>query len=1281
MRPSKPLLRAVLVPVVALAALMVPTSPAGASAGDVLTMQVLQPDGGYTRTTTNATWTGYGDSGPSAGGALVKFDAVGGVTLAPPTGSRFQAGQTYAAGLTATSSRALMRPTTCDIGASSTFTGSVQVLAAAYDSGGALTELAADYTVTCTPIVGGAERSAGSVRHGSTVPWVSATAAYDRDIVPLGRQRTHDVTVTGAGSGGRSVTLGAASLQGARAADYSVVSNGCLGVTLGAGDSCRVGVSFAPLSVGDDGGGERMASLSLGVSGQALDTLRVRLDSQVNWIPAAPSPLTTFPTASGLGVAWARSSNAQQYVLARQRPGETTWTDLVTVPDSGSTTYVDTAVDPGSTAAYRVTPSNAGWDGPAAQVTGTRATDLPTPTSRILVSATRSGASSADVPDAVSIAAGDPDSEVRVYDGGVSASHSTPGSATSQSVNYALPHVAGPGTYRGGAELTGDVTSLDNLTCTTTDRVLVVRHVLYDSTGAPVVFDASWAGHCTDGTGIRLELRIASDTADTSIAAAPVTVDLATHGNLPVPRTVRVTNTGATPVTLGQASVGGTAPGDWSVTGNRCAGHTLAPSGWCEVDVAFATSAVGARPATLEVAAVDSDGALAPVLVPLRGVGATVPSAPFGFTDAAVGAVLLRLYSSGDGGLPIQHFEIQRRDEHHAWQVVGSVPGAGPVSWVDRSVARRDYPYDYRVRAVNAVGAGEWQTVGFTGVGQERRGIVVSARQAGSGNRALFLVTTHTVDTPVVPLTDDPAVDFRDPAVSPAGQHLAVSVGTGSEYDLFAGTLKSPTAVRLTSQSGAERDAAFSPDATQVAYTHLAVGHSEVYVVPTAGGTPRLVRADAAGPAWTPDGQSLVVQDTSTTGAPLLVIDAADGTTRSTVPDSAGASDPAIAADGAIAWARAGSVYELSPGATTAVHQAGDDTSWSAGHPAFRDQGQLVEDLTDRNTGQSHFTYTNLLSAVVEPAPVLDDLDPPNLVLSGPGALVAGSAGWSATTSDDATPAVALHPRCRLDTGAWQPCGTHDAPGGTTGIADGTHTLTAQVADEAGQVATQSVTFVSDTRPPAMSLTAPAVISLLPGVATFRWRAADAGSGSPVYDLTVATATPTRALSSYARPAGWSTTDSRSALSLRPAPGTVTCVRVRARDAAGFWSPYVTRCVARPLDDGSLRASKGWRRARASGLYLGAEKYVARTGATLSSTASVTTRRVGVLATTCKACGSVRVYVGTRYLGAVSLVSARTLHEQVRYLPLPRGLVSGRVQLRTTSARAVHVDGLLLSRS
>ncbi|MGZ4592337.1 MAG: DUF1906 domain-containing protein [Actinomycetes bacterium] len=142
------------------------------------------------------------------------------------------------------------------------------------------------------------------------------------------------------------------------------------------------------------------------------------------------------------------------------------------------------------------------------------------------------------------------------------------------------------------------------------------------------------------------------------------------------------------------------------------------------------------------------------------------------------------------------------------------------------------------------------------------------------------------------------------------------------------------------------------------------------------------------------------------------------------------------------------------------------------------------------------------------------------------------------------------------------------------------------------------------------------------------------------------------------------------------------CFSVRAHNRAGAttaWTP--ARCLARALDDRSLAASKGWARAKKSGYYDRTYTTTSRKGVTLTLR-SARVARLGVVATTCPTCGTVRVTVTGKYVGTINLYSPTTRRQQM--LTLPRfSRRTGDVVLKVVSAngRRVQIDGLALART
>lgn len=87
---------------------------------------------------------------------------------------------------------------------------------------------------------------------------------------------------------------------------------------------------------------------------------------------------------------------------------------------------------------------------------------------------------------------------------------------------------------------------------------------------------------------------------------------------------VQVTNTGALTLLVDEIAIGGAHAADFGVAGNSCRG-AIAPGATCVLDVRFAATALGARSATLTLAANTAGGRHA---VPLNGRGTPPPAGP-----------------------------------------------------------------------------------------------------------------------------------------------------------------------------------------------------------------------------------------------------------------------------------------------------------------------------------------------------------------------------------------------------------------------------------------------------------------------------------------------------------------------------------------------------------------------------------------------------------------------------------------------------------------------------
>jgi hypothetical protein len=198
---------------------------------------------------------------------------------------------------------------------------------------------------------------------------------------------------------------------------------------------------------------------------------------------------------------------------------------------------------------------------------------------------------------------------------------------------------------------------------------------------------------------------------------------------------------------------------------------------------------------------------------------------------------------------------------------------------------------------------------------------------------------------------------------------------------------------------------------------------------------------------------------------------------------------------------------------------------------------------------------------------------------------------------------------------------------------------------------------------------------------TFRWTGVDGAARPTSYDVLYARASWNGGFGPWSSHNGWTGTTSTSEV-LALAQGYEYCVVARAHGlsgTAGDWS--APACVARPLDDRSMAVTAaGWTRGTSSGYYTGTWTSSKTYGASLNRTGT-TLSRVGILATTCAACGSAGVYVGNTLVGTISLYAPHTRLQQllmVRQFALRPGTVTVRVR---SSGKLVQIDGLLVWRS
>lgn len=202
------------------------------------------------------------------------------------------------------------------------------------------------------------------------------------------------------------------------------------------------------------------------------------------------------------------------------------------------------------------------------------------------------------------------------------------------------------------------------------------------------------------------------------------------------------------------------------------------------------------------------------------------------------------------------------------------------------------------------------------------------------GNYDVFVARSD--GTCVTPLTTDPATDLY-PSWSP-DQVVAFASERNARLGVWLHDLATGQETALDVGDLYATSPAFSPDGTLVAFEGRVPSDAttDVYVVAATGGTPTRLTDDAAddaGPAWSPDGQTVYFVSRRTGTYDVHSVPAAGGAATRITTGSRILGKPAVTPDGlALVFARtvSGSSaaevvrYEFASGATTVVSSQDD---------------------------------------------------------------------------------------------------------------------------------------------------------------------------------------------------------------------------------------------------------------------------------------------------------------------------------------------------------------------
>ncbi|KRE52576.1 hypothetical protein ASG70_14400 [Phycicoccus sp. Soil748] len=874
--------------------------------------------------------------------------------------------------------------------------------------------------------------------------------------------------------------------------------------------------------------------------------------------------------------------------------------------------------------------------------------------------------------------AGAPTARVDAADATVTVSVTDTSHGGTASITMAWP--ARPGTW--SLDFTGpDPEQTMKLTrgsagCTFTAGSLTIYRADATATGDVAALSADVDGSCSisgGGTYSGARIRIADPDPTRLVAiprATPASISTGALAGTPVAQDVTVGNTGSKPWKVGAVAVAST--NSWSprfkvaAEANHCTGVTLATGETCTVQVSMTAPAY----LVTENLMVGGDAG-ATLVVPLRFEGYNPVEPPSSLT-AQQGRASATLSWQPPSVLPRVGYRVYDTTSGARTLVASAaasatsvnVPGAGPRTLalvaangtfaestdvtvspakVDSEVVGNDW-YGASQSVVTDATTSQARTLSLERVDLDpSRTLWVTP--AYSDVRVCPVATEECTTVPGTTSTSDADTPYE--AIWMPDGTIAFLRGWSSELRALWVVRRDGSGLRKVASVPERSQLAAVPTGGEVVLRNsrddrlervrLSDGRTTVvpatswvddFTVSTQGLLVLERRADPA--AWLGDRVTTVMR-LDGTGARRLALPAGDN--REVVFDPTGTK---------VAFARYTDTYEA--------------TLWVA-----RADGSAARELSPASTGWRDLKWST------------EDVSTPGVSVTVPAFTTrTATLSVSATDADDAS--GSLRRQCRLDAAAaWADCGSTVT---YSGLAAGSHRVTARSIDPAGRVSTEANrSWLVDASAPTASLAAPASVQTTVPT-TLSWTAADTGgSGLATYDVRARVATRSAGFGAYQYPAAWQGLTART-MRVTLTRGSQYCYSVRSHDKAGnvgAWS--AERCTALPLDDRDLAAGRGWTLGSSPSYLFGTYSRTTTFGAQLS-VGGVRGRRLVVVATTCSTCGSIDVYHAGVKLGRVSLYSATTRTRQVLWLPLEPVTRYGTVVVRSAGTKQVVVDGV-----
>jgi alpha-tubulin suppressor-like RCC1 family protein len=248
-----------------------------------------------------------------------------------------------------------------------------------------------------------------------------------------------------------------------------------------------------------------------------------------------------------------------------------------------------------------------------------------------------------------------------------------------------------------------------------------------------------------------------------------------------------------------------------------------------------------------------------------------------------------------------------------------------------------------------------------------------------------------------------------------------------------------------------------------------------------------------------------------------------------------------------------------------------------------------------------------------------------------------------------------------------------------TGLTNGTpYTFTVTATNSTGTGAPSAVSnSVTPDVPPTAAIT-PLPALLATNLVPVHWGATPGTGTVTTYDVRYRRAAWNGSFGAYS---AWLSATALTGATFSGLPGSTYCFSVRAHDSLSLVSAWTSEtCTAVPLDDRSLSRIGTWTLGSGSAYYRSTYTRSSTNGAKLVRT-GVVARQLAILVTTCRTCGTVRVYWGSTLLRTISLYSATTAYRRLLAITTFTSARSGTLSIRViSSSKPVIIDGVAIRR-